>query len=963
MELIFLGSGATSTDERSASSLAVKTNDSCFIIGCGPDIDKQIKRENIDFIDFVLISDSEECSVGGIPKLRELSEDTISLFMQPKTYHALKKTNVDFDGLKIKLYNPGIMFNVNNIKIMPFSTDGVSAGFNFLDIAYRGGGHIGPQSPSPEEQNADIIISNSSQWFGCDGHTVSDVLQDAKNKKPKQFIITHVDQSFPSHPTAESGIRQYWQEVGGDDSTQIILATDGMRLQLREHVSQILYEVVEGINLASPHGKLIYSGKQKKLLLGKQYRNKINKFVYVIENNVCYGIIRLKTPDKITLSELTELSKEHYVSNQDRIKWWGQKEVFYLYPFDVVELYDSPKKILMDIDTKNDLFVTNFKETDFNLKSINEDDLLIAWDVLSGKYEKPDSICNLNIAKKVHNQLLAKDIIPHNFSEQLSRIMNDSSKDLLDLSVLEEFQDKSLVQNFISIVGNKKEGNINILIRMSEPSEFLKKIIEECISKDVGFSDELNFIWGDPDSPHDTFIPLYDLQIKRVTPLKMVSMKEEVVELKAFQPFTPMKSESCFNNLEKTLKYLFSNETVLRLGSTGNKFAIEKKFYGERVVLMKMGNQITIYSDKKENVSNKYPQILKEAWALTNKNIVIDGQILSDSKPIFHAFDVLQYGDEDLTDKPWFDRKTKLHSLLFKEHIIEVYSIIVSQSDKCSEAIEFMQSLEDSEGVMIKGYNSKYFKDELSSSWITYKNDDSGATTSGTSGIPAVSGKIWIKPGIKGPKKKKNEEDEEEELMESAINNHKFFDKWSGTMAYYLGYLSNDGHLDNKTNRIEFNMETRDASILRKLAGLLGGSISPKVISGYTTLRWKSEDMANTLRKLGMDVKKAGRTTYKKVPAAYKWDYARGAFDADGSVPGDRMQFDSPNRPLAKWMASLWKSTGADVKEYDYALAKVVALGADGRKVHSRIYSGSPAIPRKAATKIKDGKGKESRTS
>jgi len=950
MELIFLGSGASSNKERSTSSLAVKTNGSCFIIGCGSDIAKQVKRENIEYIDFVLISDDKECSVGGINKLRELSDDTISLFMQPATYHTLKTNKIDLTGLDIKLYNAGTPFNVNNIKIIPFSTDGVSAGFNFLDISYSGSGGSGgtsPSSPAPK-QDASIIISNSSQWFGEEGHTVSEVLQSAKNIKPKQFIITNIDNSFPNHSKSESGIRQYWQELGGESSTQVTLATDGMRLQLREHVSQILYEVVEGVNLASPHGKLIYSGKQKKLLLGKQYRNKINKFVYVIENSVCYGVIRLKTPDKITIAELSETSKEHYVSNNDRVKWWGQKEVFYLYPFDVVELYDSPKKVLMETnnDTNNHLFVTNFKEAEFNVETAVDNDLVLAWDILSSQYEKSTESCDLELAKNVHNKLLDNNITPSSFSEKLSNIMNDSSKNLLDLSVLEEFQDRPVIQEFISVVGNNTKGNFKIMIKMPEPSEHFKQMIESKIAKDIGFT-SMEFMWGIPEIPHDNFIPLYDLQIKRVTPLKMISMREEIIELKAFQPFTPMKSKGNFDNLETTLKYLFSN-------SNGNQFAIENKLHGDRVILMKIGDQITIYSDNKENISNNHPQILREARNITNQNIVIDGILTGSS--IFNVYDVLQYGDKDLIDQPWFDRKNKIHSLLFTEHIKEGYSIIVSSTDKCSEAIQFMQSLDGSEGVMIKEYNSKYIKNELSDSWVTYKKneDSSGATTTGTTGIPPVSGKVWVKPGIKGPKKKKDEKDE---LQESSITNHKYFDTWSSTMAYYLGYLSNDGHLDNKTNRIEFNMETRDASILTKLAGLLGGSITTKVISGYTTLRWKSEVMATTLRKLGMDVLKKGRTTFNKVPAAYKWDYARGAFDADGSVPGDRMQFDSPNRPLAKWMAALWKTTGADVKEYDYALAKVVALGDSGRKVHSRIYSKGPAIPRKAATKITNGKG------
>ena len=778
MEIIFLGTGPTEPvvrNGRTRSSLVAKTNDTTLLIDCTPDFLEQVKREKVDKIDFILFTHAHKDAVGGIPQLREwLAKkeiDSVLAFMEKETYEHIKKDFQNTDFLNIKFFSPNVGFTVNKIHIAPFRLihsiqPGFPAvGFRFLDIVYSEDVGEIPEESKHYYQDANIIIYDAAMWFGdqIKGHqNAADALKFAKEVKPKQFVMMQAGHTYPPQDEAEAKIKQYWKEIGGDKDTQVILAYDGLKLILREHISQILSEAREGIYLTPPHASMIYSGEKTLIIKGKFYKNKVNQLLYLIEDGLCFGIIRLKNPDKINLKEFTELEDKHKISDEDRKKWWPYKEILYAYEFDTVDLFDTPKRVSVPQGTQT--FVKDFKFLTeeqliqdikaYDPQKIETQILRDDWRIVNawyaskkgGKKLKHSLEDIINLARLIYLELKKRGTIfhpdkmkPH--SKDLYKIVSGyemSINDLSDPTLLEELKDKTIIKDFMSVCGSYATGkrephDVDVLIRMTEPSDYVKRAVEVRFLKDLGWSDKVHFIWGDPEGPHDTYIPIYDLALARIKPLKIVRMTEEIIEFSSTSQFYPMKPSKRFYQVDEAVKYMFD---------TGQKYAMEKKFNGFRAVLYKVGDSVKIYSDQKRDISKHFPTILHEAKNLINKDVIIDSELilegagrseiakyvtgkeeLDDSKIELHVFDCIYLG-EDLSHLPWEERKSSLHSLSFTHHIKEVPSIIVNTSEEATKAINFLRKLKGSEGAMIKRYDGIYTKNGETDAWIKFRNED-----------------------------------------------------------------------------------------------------------------------------------------------------------------------------------------------------------------------------------------------
>jgi len=780
MEIIFLGTGPTTPiikDGRTRSSIIVKTKGTTFLIDCTPDFLKQVEREKIDKIDFILFTHAHSDCIDGIPDLKKWLDkkdiESIPVFMETQTYQKIKAKFKSLSHLTIKYFQPYISFTVEDIQITPFrlihsiQSGFPCCGFQFLDIVYSEDVGEIPKKSLKYYQNANIIIFDAAMWFNkqIKGHyNVAKALQFAKEVKPKQFILIQAGHTYPTQEKAEVEIAQYWREIQGDDSIKITLAYDGLKLILREHISQVLYELKEGIYLVQSHASMIYSGEKDLIIKSKLFKNKINKFLYLIEDNLCYGIIRLKFPDKINLEEFDKLKDRHQITDEERTKWWPYKEVLYAYDFDIIKLFETPKRV--EIPQGVQTFIKDFKFLEeqnlivnpktYDPEKLPSDILRDDWRIINAWYaskkrgkEIKHSIEEIiNLAKMIYLELKKRGtkFYPEKmkpYSRELYNKVSDKSLDKnVDLSnpdLLSEFNDKILIKDFISVVGSYVEGksqpnDIDILIRMNQPTEFIKRAIEVRLLKDVSFSEDLHFIWGDPEGPHDSYVPLYDLQLSRIKPLKIIKMFEEEIELNAVIPFYPMKPRKRFYQVGELLSYMFKNS---------NKFALEKKFNGFRAILTKIGNKIKIYSDQKKDISRHFHTILAEAKDLSAGDLVIDAELvykdggrseiakyvtgkgeLDDSEISLYIFDCIYY-KQDLTKLPWHERKSILHSLNFSKHLKEVNSIIVSDQTAAGKAVNFLRNLKGSEGVMIKRYDGEYTKNKKSDAWIKFRNEDS----------------------------------------------------------------------------------------------------------------------------------------------------------------------------------------------------------------------------------------------
>jgi ATP-dependent DNA ligase/site-specific DNA-adenine methylase len=303
---------------------------------------------------------------------------------------------------------------------------------------------------------------------------------------------------------------------------------------------------------------------------------------------------------------------------------------------------------------------------------------------------------------------------------------------------ISNFTDAILIKDAVSVVGSSVEKeehkDIDILCRLSDPSDFLKRAIQVRITKMFPDeqADKLHFIWGDPEGPHDTYIPIFDLCL--------ISKKPKIMEMMAsgmMSPVATMKPAHRFYDPREAVEYSFSKAEI---------WACEKKYNGFRAMIHKQGNEVRIYSDQQKNITFPFPTAEAQAKSASLKDFIIDCEMVpyqdnkplgrdvaaryigtvkshkdvDDSQVIFFAFDCL-YLDGDLKDKPWSERKRALNSLKFSANIKNTASVVVDTKDEMFKAIRMFANMAGSEGSVIKNYESPYTPGKESDLWIKYR--------------------------------------------------------------------------------------------------------------------------------------------------------------------------------------------------------------------------------------------------
>lgn len=747
MEIIFLNQ----KDQigKSKNSVVVNTRELNFLIDSTSDIVNQLERERIDHLDFVLFTGHPE-SINGLNQLIQwMSEKDLTpmmAFMPLNMLQKLRDNAIDTSGLNIKFFSNYVDFEVDQLMIRPFELKGNSqTGLKFMDVVFAEDFTEVPARSEEYFQNTEIVLINSEFYSGANFY---------KNLKLNQLVLlpTKINNN-------DYGIVNLMQSYYGDD-VRVTMAEDGLRLYMPEYICQSLTSVNESINLPTGHANLILSGDKKLIIDSKLMKNRVSKLLYVTENDLCFGIIRLRYPDRINMDKFFELSSKHNLTSDDKNKFWPNKEILFAYTFDVIETFDTPRAITMDLC--GDGFCSNmeFVDKEFikDIKSYDpekldtpvlKDDWRIAnaWysSAMSGK-KMVHSIEDIYaVSRMIYLELKRRGIEfhpetmkPHSRDLYHKIAKEIPPRDLSDPKLLDEFKDKIILKDFICVTGssvNNKSPDLphdmDILIRMNNPSNYLRQTIELRLLKDLSFASNVHFTWGDPEGPHDTYKPLFDLCLNR-SELRTVSMSSES-QLTTTGPFMPMKPAKRFYQVDEAVAYMFEH---------GHKYALEKKFNGFRCLIIKSGMNIKIFSEHKRDVSRHFKHILKAGAELTNKDYVIDCEMvygqggrseiikfiigkqdLDDSKFEAHAFDLVNL-DGCLADKSWYERKSLLHSLHFNKFIKEVHSIIVTNPDEAKKTINFLRDMKGSEGAMIKKYEGIYVKGGETDDWIKFRNED-----------------------------------------------------------------------------------------------------------------------------------------------------------------------------------------------------------------------------------------------
>lgn len=114
-----------------------------------------------------------------------------------------------------------------------------------------------------------------------------------------------------------------------------------------------------GLPLVAPHAELIWKGRKKALVKSKKFSVHIGEPLYLLQNQVCYGVIRLDSPVEISLKEFKELAPKHLVSEEERKDWWPDYKTLFYYPVIVDSRFATPRKA--EYDPHAQVFVSEVK--------------------------------------------------------------------------------------------------------------------------------------------------------------------------------------------------------------------------------------------------------------------------------------------------------------------------------------------------------------------------------------------------------------------------------------------------------------------------------------------------------------------------------------------------------------------------------------------------------------------------
>jgi len=176
--------------------------------------------------------------------------------------------------------------------------------------------------------------------------------------------------------------------------------------------------------------------------------------------------------------------------------------------------------------------------------------------------------------------------------------------------------------------------------------------------------------------------------------------------------------------------------------------AVEWKFDGSRVQVHYSNGKVTIFSRRLENVTKALPEIVDEIKRCVKSGVILDGEVIAvkDGKPLpfqhvlrrfrrkheiskamekvplkVYFFDIL-YKDGELINKPLYERRKILESVVKESDIIKIASQVVTRDKKVIEDV-FNEAIQAGhEGAMLKNPKSPYIPGRRGKMWLKLKS-------------------------------------------------------------------------------------------------------------------------------------------------------------------------------------------------------------------------------------------------
>ncbi len=369
-----------------------------------------------------------------------------------------------------------------------------------------------------------------------------------------------------------------------------------------------------GIYLNKPLAEKVWSGESKVIIKKENFKNfkkLLETPLYYMDDDFSYGILKLVKQKFIDKKDFKKLREFHNLEEGDL---FDKNDKVYLYEFEIIDRFEDPKTVNIEYDEDGFVKETNFLSCKGSPisghglepiwifgkkkkgKKLNSDDVkqLIEdvkkydpskaddeqikkdWQTVSDWYEKKEDKeakfskeTILNLAKLIYNEIKKRKLDTDFNNSELFKIVSRDSiimEDWRNLKFLDNFDDFIVIKDCISLIGSTvtkdhKPNDADLLIRMKEPeNQFLKRAVETRIIKMVPKEMEgrIHFVWGEKEGPHDSFIPLFDLQFKRIRPVKRITMiQDKSSKIHLMKPYTLQKPlGSAYYDLDKFIEVL-----------------------------------------------------------------------------------------------------------------------------------------------------------------------------------------------------------------------------------------------------------------------------------------------------------------------------------------------------------------------------------------------------------------------
>ena len=169
---------------------------------------------------------------------------------------------------------------------------------------------------------------------------------------------------------------------------------------------------------------------------------------------------------------------------------------------------------------------------------------------------------------------------------------------------------------------------------------------------------------------------------------------------------------------------------------SNDQWLYEVKFDGFRVLAVKNGKEIELWSRNKKRLDERFPEVVKAVAKLSVKSCVLDGEVCalnnqgkssfqllqnsaeSNHPVVYYVFDVLFEGAKDLRQLSLMDRKTNLEAILLKA--LDPIRPSTFFTENPQEVLDKMRSV-GAEGSIAKLKTSIYETGHRSGAWVKIK--------------------------------------------------------------------------------------------------------------------------------------------------------------------------------------------------------------------------------------------------